>query len=129
MKMGALSALTGAGDKWLKIDYAAMTKGQTGIDLDKYLSQQSNDPSQMLQMLKEHATSVVEVGADDVRGVATTHYTATVDIAEAYRKSGAVVDDEKLADMLDQLDFGTPVSVTIPADRDTIDMTSLLGTK
>lgn len=41
------------------------------------------DPSQLLEALRSVAGDVEEVGSDDVRGVATTHYRATLDLARA----------------------------------------------
>ena len=166
MKIPGLDALTGASGKWIKLDAAALAKGQN-VDLQHLLSEQRNDPSQMLDLLRTRAQSVTEVGRDDVRGVATTHSTAKIDIAQLYRDSGTVVDEARLAAAIGQLsggvmtvdvwiddaglvrrqsiavpsatgvltynieffDFGAPVQVTVPADRDAIDLTALIGTR
>lgn len=166
MKIPGLDALTGASGKWIKLDAAALAKGQS-VDLQNLLSGQRNDPSQMLDLLRTHAQSVTEVGREDVRGVATTRSTATIDIAQLYRASGTVVDEKRLGAAIEQLsggvmtvdvwiddaglvrrqaiavpsttgvltynieffDFGAPVQVTVPADRDAIDLTALIGTR
>jgi len=163
MKSPTFDALTKKG-AWVKLDYGAVVAKQSGVDLNSYMSQQGRDPSQMLKTLKDKAKSIVEVGNEDVRGITTTHYTVTFDVAEMYRSSGAVVDDQKLAELVKQMnggvvtedvwigidqyvrkivmttptatgdvhfqmelfDFGAPVDATVPADGDTIDLTTTL---
>jgi predicted small secreted protein len=66
-----------SGKKWLKFDLAKVSKG-LGIDLSQ-LAQVGQDPSQSMQMLKAVGGEVKKVGEDEVRGVDTTHYSATVD--------------------------------------------------
>ena len=78
------SALFAAGLKngrqWLKFDLAKVGK-ELGFDLSQ-LAQVGQDPSQSLQMLKAVSGDVKKVGEEDVRGVSTTHYRATVDFAK-----------------------------------------------
>ena len=164
MKSPTFDALTKKKDAWVKLDYGAVIAKQSGVDLNNFMSQQGRDPSQMLKTLKDKAKSIVEVGKDDLRGVATTHYTVTLDVAEMYRSSGAVVDEQKLAELVKQMnggvvtedvwigsdqyvrklvmttptavgdvhvqieffDFGVPVDATVPADSDTVDLTTTL---
>jgi hypothetical protein len=66
-----------SGKKWLKFDLAKVSKG-LGIDLSQ-LGQVGQDPSQSMQMLKAIGGDVKKVGDEKVRGVDTTHYSATVD--------------------------------------------------
>ena len=66
-----------SGKKWLKFDLAKVSKG-LGIDLSQ-LGQVGQDPSQSMQMLKAIGGDVKKVGEEKVRGVDTTHYSATVD--------------------------------------------------
>jgi hypothetical protein len=68
-----------AGKRWLKIDLAAIGK-QSGLDLGALMSQgASQDPTQVLAYLKAASGAVKRVGSETVRGVATTHYKATID--------------------------------------------------
>jgi hypothetical protein len=69
-------ALTGD-DHWLKMDLDAVA-GQTG---SPGLNSQS-DPSLMLEWLRGASASITRVGEEDVRGTATTHYRAAVDLRQ-----------------------------------------------
>jgi len=66
------------GKKWLKIDLEKAGKA-AGIDLAS-LTQSGQDPSQSLKLLKAVSGDIAEVGKEDVRGVSTTHYKATIDL-------------------------------------------------
>jgi len=72
-----LSAVLGKGKRWLKIDVAEISQA-AGIDLSS-MAQSSQDPSQMLRQLKAASGDIEKVGEEDVRGVGTTHYKATID--------------------------------------------------
>jgi hypothetical protein len=65
------------GKRWLKIDLAKAGKA-AGIDLGA-LAQQGQDPTQAVSYLKAASGDVKRVGEEDVRGVPTTHYRATID--------------------------------------------------
>ena len=69
-----------SGKKWLKFDLSKVSK-DLGIDLAQ-LGQVGQDPSQSMQMLKAIGGDVKKVGEEKVRGVDTTHYSATVDFAK-----------------------------------------------
>ena len=68
---------------WVKMDLetAAGAQGLGGVSQFN-----NNDPRQTLEMLRGVA-DVEEVGAEDVRGTATTHYTATVDLNKALEEA------------------------------------------
>jgi hypothetical protein len=67
------------GKRWLKIDLAAAGK-QAGVDVGALMGQgASQDPTQVLTYLKAASGDITRVGTETVRGVATTHYTATID--------------------------------------------------
>lgn len=74
-----LSAILGEGKRWLKIDVVKISKA-AGIDISA-LAQSSQDPSQGLRRLKAVSGDVEKVGDEDVRGVSTTHYRATIDFS------------------------------------------------
>ncbi len=72
-----LSSVLGEGKRWLKIDIAEVSRA-AGLDVSS-MAQSSQDPSQMLRQLKAAGGDIEKVGEEDVRGVATTHYKATID--------------------------------------------------
>jgi hypothetical protein len=78
MRSPAFARLLPDGKRWLKFDLNKATKA-TGIDLEA-LSSGSQDPAQGLQYLRAASGDVKRVGEEDVRGVKTTHYKATVDL-------------------------------------------------
>lgn len=73
-----LSQLLGAGRKWLRID-AAKVGEAAGLDVSA-LTQPGQDPTQAVRQLKAVGAGVEKVGREDVRGVATMRYRATVDL-------------------------------------------------
>jgi hypothetical protein len=68
-----------AGDKWIKLDLAQQAK-KDGLDLQAIMSSTQADPSQALAMLTA-STDAHPVDYERVRGVSTTHYKLTVDLA------------------------------------------------
>ena len=64
-----------------------------GLDLST-MTQSSQDPSQMLRQLKAVSGDIDKVGEEPVRGVATTHYRATIDFS---RYPDLVPADERAA--------------------------------
>jgi hypothetical protein len=66
--------------KWAKLDLQASAKRQ-GFDFNSLM--QNNDPTQTLRTLRVAGESVRRVGAERVRGVQTTHYTATMNLHKA----------------------------------------------
>jgi hypothetical protein len=67
------------GKEWIKFDLAELGE-QEGFDLQQMMQLSGTDPSQSLDLLRAAGTDFREVGAEDVRGVATTHYEGTVDL-------------------------------------------------
>lgn len=113
MRIPMLEPLTGT-TGWLSMtpDDLGLASGSLGFGAG------TNDPSQLLEALRGVADDIEEVGADDVRGVATTHFKATVDIDAALEQMPAER-RELLAPQLESLDpsrRGFPVEVWI--DRD-----------
>lgn len=71
------------GAQWIRMDLEALS-GQAGVDLSGMLDQfKSLDPKSQLAMLAGVAEEVEEVGAENVRGVATRHLKASVDLGKA----------------------------------------------
>jgi hypothetical protein len=76
------------------------------------------DPSQLLDTLRSVAGDVEEVGSDDVRGVATTHYRAALDLARALAQlpdGGSPLLEHQLEDLGTELD-DVPVDLWVDAD-------------
>lgn len=65
---------------WIKFDLEAM--GESGAPVPG-LNPASNDPRGVLDALRGVSGDVEEIGEQAIRGVATTHYRATVDLAKA----------------------------------------------
>jgi hypothetical protein len=77
----SLAAQIPGGKPWLKLNLQEAGK-QAGIDLSQLLQSgnMSQDPTQMLDYLRAASGEVTKVGNEQVRGVDTTHYRATVDL-------------------------------------------------
>jgi hypothetical protein len=80
LRAPALRELRPELEPWIRFDLQALGE-QQGVDLEqlRQLSRQSN-PSEALAYLRGVSGDVEEVGNEDVRGVETTHYRATVDL-------------------------------------------------
>lgn len=63
--------------KWAKLDFAAAGK-QMGVDFNSLM--QNNDPTSTLRNLRVAGEDVKRVGQETVRGVRTTHYSATMNL-------------------------------------------------
>src|SRR5437016_7599228 len=77
------------GKTWLKIDLK--TVGQlVGVPgLSSVFQSQPSDPTQALAYLRGASSQIATVGHEEVRGVRTTHYRATVDLNKAASSLGA----------------------------------------
>jgi hypothetical protein len=89
----ALTPLAGVDDKWLRIDLE-----ETGVETGDLgaLQQANQNPAQLMQFLRGTSDDIEELGEEQVRGVETTHYRATVDIdaaAERTADSGELSDE------------------------------------
>jgi hypothetical protein len=73
------------GKTWVKMDLEKLGQ-QAGFDFGQIMQAGQSDPSQGLDFLRG-ATGVQAVGDEDVRGVATTHYTGVVDLQSLGAKS------------------------------------------
>ena len=94
------------GKRWLKLDLS----GLTDMLGDAAASSESSNPVDGLEALRGVSSDVTEVGTETVRGVETTHYRATIDLAKALADAPADARDGA-QDLLDRA--GTP---TIPVD-------------
>lgn len=70
--------LLSAGKTWAKMDIEKLGQ-QEGFNVGQLMQAGASDPSQGLDFLRG-VSDVEAVGDEDVRGVATTHYTGVVDL-------------------------------------------------
>jgi hypothetical protein len=113
VRIPMLQALTG-GTGWVSATPEEL--GAAGGSLG--LSGGTTDPSQLLEVLRGVADDVEEAGQDEVRGVPTTRYRATVDVATAIERAPAAQRDE-LAAALQELGADAeaiPVEVWVDGD-------------
>jgi hypothetical protein len=95
------------GKRWLKLDLS----GLTGMLGDGAVSSESSNPVDGLDALRSVSSDVTEVGSETLRGVETTHYRATIDVAKALADAPAGA-----RDLLDRAATPTiPVEVWLDA--------------
>ncbi len=94
------------GKRWLKLDFS----GLAGMLGDDAVSSESSNPVDGLEALRGVSSDVTEVGTETLRGVETTHYRATIDLAKALADAPAGARDGA-RDLLERA--GAP---TIPVD-------------
>ena len=101
VNMGDAFAQQSGGKHWISYDYADMAKlaGASGEAVKQQM--QNATPSQGVESLLASG-DVKKVGEEDVRGVPTTHYSGTVDVAKLTEKSSAL-DAKQLAELKKQL--------------------------
>jgi hypothetical protein len=111
-----LPFLEGAGLKpWVEIDLEALAQ-EEGFDLPSLKQLSQTDPTQVLEYLRAASGDIEEVGEEEVRGVATTRYRMTVDLAKVAEQA-----PEEARASIESLVAGTgletvPVEVWIDAD-------------
>lgn len=107
------------GKGWIKGNINELA-GQAGGELGQFGSFAKTDPRDALSYLDAISGGIETVGSDELRGVATTHYRASIDVAKAIALVPAA-QREGLAD-LDQMLAQTglsqiPVDVWLDADQ------------
>jgi hypothetical protein len=102
------------GKEWASMDLNAVGK-QLGLDFQQLSGLGANgDPSEMLNQLRAVSGQVENVGEEDVDGVATTHYAATVDLRR-YATLADPADRSAVRESIQHLlDLGAPA--TVPTD-------------
>lgn len=125
MKWGLLAMFTGVEDAWLSLDADEVGSTTEGFGF----SSGAGDPTELLTVLADANADVQEVGSDMVRGVATTHYRALVDLEQLSHDATPAERAELEAQFgsLDQTAF--PMDVWVGVDdglvyRYVIDMSS-----
>jgi hypothetical protein len=94
-----LTAFVPDAKEWLKVDLE-QAAGIGGLDLSQL---GGNDPTRYLEYLQATGAEVEEIGSEEVRGVETTHYSATVDLEEALE----LVPEDQRASVQALIDAGT----------------------
>ena len=125
LRMPMLESLTGTAG-WLSLTPEEL--GQAGSSFGG--TPGATDPSQMLETLRGVSDDIEEVGTEEVRGVETTHLTATVDLRKAFEQLPAD-QREQLQGQLGDLDAAVPVDVWIDGDslvrRMEMDLSSIVS--
>jgi hypothetical protein len=107
------------GARWAKLDLAATAK-TLGLDPSSLGSGEAN-PAQLLEYLRSLGGEVRQSGTESVRGVATTHYSGTIDLHKVLEKlpaseSGAA--KAALDQVISRLGGGTiPVQVWVDGQQ------------
>jgi hypothetical protein len=100
------------GKPWAKIDLSQL--GQSAaIDFDAISQASSGDPTQALQFLQGSGADMVEVGKEQVRGEAVTHYRGTIDMDKA--AAAAPPEQQQIYLKLAQL-YGQPLPIDVWID-------------
>jgi hypothetical protein len=142
MRFDAFSGALG-GKEWLRVDLEH-TYESLGIDVGG-LGQVGQGTSEQLKTLGEVSDGITEVGREQVRGVDTTHYRATVDLGKLADDDVPmdvwIDDDERIRRIeweqavakgqepgkivAEYVRFGVPVDIDIPDDDEVFDATDL----
>lgn len=103
-----------AGKSWIRTDG---TTDVQGFDLDQFAT---NDPRTLLHILKAASAEVETLGREELHGVETTHYRATIDPRE-YAKVAPTEKREELFSLAEQMGVQSglatlPVEVWLDSD-------------
>jgi hypothetical protein len=114
MRFPAMASELPAGKSWVRMDLGEAATGQ-GFDFSELQELTGNDPRKMLEFLRAASDEIETVGTEELRGVRTTHYRATVNPAD-YDKLVPAGEREELrsmiGDMIEQTGVGEiPVEV------------------
>jgi hypothetical protein len=82
------------GKQWMKLDLESFGKSR-GVDLNQLMQANQSNPADMLQSLKAVGNSHA-VGKENIGGVPTTHYAATIDLSKA---AGRIPDKQTVASL------------------------------
>jgi hypothetical protein len=101
MRFPAISSELPEGKSWVRMDVGDEAKAQ-GFDLSQFQQFTSEDRSKMLDVLRAASGEVETVGTEELHGVTTTHYRATVDLAE-YEKLVPAAQREEAGTMVEEM--------------------------
>gem|GEM_PF-5895046 len=97
-----------AGKSWIRTDGKANVQG---FDLDQFAT---SDPRTLLDLLKAASAEIETLGTEELHGVETTHYRATIDPRE-YAKAGPTETREELFSLVEQMGVQSGLA-TVPVD-------------
>jgi len=100
VRFPALDDQLPSGKSWIRTDTRS-TAGQ-GLDFTQFEQFTSNDPRKMLEFLNAVSGEIETVGTEELRGVETTHYRATIDPL-AYEKLAPPDKREELRSLIEQM--------------------------
>jgi hypothetical protein len=86
MRLPFLADKLPEGKSWLKIDMSKVAQATHGAAVPQALDIGQVDPNQLLQYLKASAGHIQKLGTEQLYGVSTTHYRATLQLAAVLRQ-------------------------------------------
>jgi hypothetical protein len=101
MRFPAMSSELPEGKSWVRMAVGETAEMQ-GFDFSQLEEFTKNDPRKALGFLRAASDRIETVGTEELRGAPTTHYRATVDLAE-YEKLVPASEREKLGSMTGDL--------------------------
>jgi hypothetical protein len=101
MRFPAIAGELPAGKTWVRVDSKASAKA-AGFDLSGLEQFTGDDPRTLLDFLKAVSGEIETVGSEELRGVTTTHYRATIDLRN-YDQLVPPAQRKELSDMLGEL--------------------------
>lgn len=114
MRFALMEAELPKGKSWVKVDLATMPDAGAAFEQMRAFSD-SSDPRQLLPYLRSLSDGVEVVGTEEVRGAATTHYRAQLDVAKALAQAAKQAGAGTQQGIFDQLQ-GMAGLETIPVD-------------
>ena len=113
----ALQSQLPAGKSWIRAD--GSPGASQGLDFSEFEQLTKNDPREMLELLQGASGEIETMGAEELRGVATTHYRATIDPLEM--AGAAATGNQELGSLAQQLTAqsgigAVPVDIWLDAD-------------
>jgi hypothetical protein len=113
IRFPAIASELPAGKSWVRIDSTKPAQTR-GLDLSGFKQFTDEAPGTLLEFLESVSGEIETVGSEELRGVPTTHYRATIDLAKSAALAPAG-QGEELREMLDDLVEQSGVS-KLPVD-------------
>jgi hypothetical protein len=82
-----MAAQIPGGKQWMELNFSKLGTLH-GINFNQLMSGSSMNPSDMLGMLRTEGATITKVGPETIDGVATTHYSAKIDLAKVLQSKG-----------------------------------------
>ncbi|MGH2684448.1 MAG: hypothetical protein ACRDJP_03160 [Actinomycetota bacterium] len=131
MRMPFLAQMFGSDKQWISMDLTAMGGAGAGA-IPGLGSAGAGNPAAMLESLRGVSDDIVEVGSEDVRGVATTHLRGTLDTQKALEQVPEA-QRAQVEQALSQLGGGRAIPYDVFVDDDglvrrfAIDLSDIIG--